>query len=240
MKKAKLLIADASAEFRQDVEQALWGTYQVHQASDGQQALQLLQSIRPDVLVLDMMLPGLDGISLLQKAVQQELRPTVLATTHMLNSYILQMLERFGVGYVMLKPCDAEAVAERVEDLTQSLQAPVLLSPDKRTQVSNLLRQLGVPVKLKGYGYLREAVELYADDPEQSITKELYCKVAQRCNATTVQVERSVRTAIETAWLHRDRPVWRRYFTGGDIARPTNGEFVAQLADCLLTRYGFE
>ena len=107
-------------------------------------------------------------------------------------------------------------------------------------RVSGLLRQLGVPAKLKGSGYLREAVELYAADPEQSITKELYCKVAQRCNVTTVQVERSVRTAIETAWQHRDKLLWRRYFTCGDASRPSNGEFVACLAECLTTRYRFE
>jgi len=195
----------------------------------------LLKRFSPDILVLDLMLPGLDGISLLQKILQWEMRPVVLATTRLLSDYMTQTLERLGVGYVMVKPCDITALADRLEDLSGGLKAPLFSSPDSHTAVSNILLNLGVPTKLKGYGYLREAVGIFSGDPGQSITKELYCEVGSRCGATVTQVERGIRTAIEAAWEHRDGQQWQRYFPMGSAVecRPSNGEFISRLADHL-------
>ena len=235
MDKLKVLIADGETETLTDISKALAGLYHVRIAREGHEALSMLRSFLPDVLVLDMLLPGLDGISLLQKAAEFDLHPVVLATTRMLSDYISQTLQKMGVGYVMVKPCDAGAVAARISDLSQNLKLPLFTSPDARVMISNLLLNLGIPTKLKGYAYLREAIRIFADDPNQTITKELYSEVANRCNATTTQVERSIRTAIETAWEHQDNQVWARYFPGESGGRPTNGEFVARLADYLNT-----
>lgn len=235
MDKLKLLIADGTEEFRTDLSKALWDTYYVRVAREGHEALEELQSFRPDILVLDMLLPGLDGISLLQKAAEHGIRPTVLATTRMMSDYISQTLERMGVGYVMVKPCDAGAVAARLADLSRKRKAPLFTSPDQPTVISNTLLNLGVPTKLKGYAYLREAIQAFAADPGQTITKELYSAVGSRCHATVTQVERSIRTAIEIAWEHQDPQVWGRYFPFGEGGRPTNGEFVSRLAQCLIS-----
>ena len=236
MDKLKVLIADGETETLADISKTLAGLYHVRIAREGHEALALLRSFTPDVLVLDMLLPGLDGISLLQKAAEYDLHPVVLATTRMLSDYMSQTLQKMEVGYVMVKPCDAGAVAARISDLSQNLKLPLFSSPDMRTMISNILLNLGIPTKLKGYGYLREAIRIFADDPTQTITKELYSEVANRCNATTTQVERSIRTAIETAWEHQDNQVWARYFPGeSGGGRPTNGEFVARLADYLST-----
>lgn len=238
MEKMKLLIADGTEEFRADLAQATRDTYSVQVAKEGYEALSMLQSFLPNILVLDMMLPGLDGISLLQKAAEQGIRPVVLATTRMLSDYMSQTLERMGVGYVMVKPCDAAAVVARLGDLSQNGKTAMFTNPDPRVLISNLLRELGIPTKLKGYGYLREAIETYAKDPSQSITKELYSTVGERYNATITQVERGIRTAIEYAWEHRDGKVWQRYFTAGehDCGRPTNGAFVSCLAEYLVMK----
>ncbi len=236
MDKLKVLIADGETETLTDISKTLAGLYHVRIAREGHEALSMMRSFMPDVLVLDMLLPGLDGISLLQKAAEFDLHPVVLATTRMLSDYISQTLQKMGVGYVMVKPCDAGAVAARISDLSQNLKLPLFASPDVRVMISNTLLNLGIPTKLKGYGYLREAIRIFADDPNQTITKELYTEVANRCNATAMQVERSIRTAIQTAWDHQDSQVWSRYFpceSGG--GRPTNGEFVARLADYLNT-----
>lgn len=236
MEKLKLLIADGSAAFRIDLSQALRDTYHIRVAQEGHEALALLQSFAPDILVLDMMLPGLDGISLLQKAAELEIRPVVLATTRLLSDYMTQTLERLCVGYVMVKPCDACAVAARIADLAQNQKTPLFANPDPHTLISNILLNLGIPTKLKGYGYLREAIEIFAQNPEQTITKELYSEVGNRCHATITQVERSIRTAIETAWEHQNSQAWWRYFPAGEMetaGRPTNGEFVSRLADHL-------
>lgn len=236
MNKLKVMIADGETEALADLGAALAGQYHVRIAREGHEALSMLRSFAPDLMVLDMLLPGLDGISLLQKTAELDLHPVVLATTRMLSDYMSQTLQKMGVDYVMVKPCDAAAVAARLSDLTQTLKLPLFTGPDVRTTISNMLLNLGIPTKLKGYGYLREAIRLFAANPEQSITKELYAEVASRCNATVTQVERSIRTAIETAWEHQDSQAWGRYFPREGGGRPSNGEFVARLADHLNTQ----
>lgn len=232
----KLLIADANEEFRLALAEALQGAYYVRCCQTGKEALELLRSYSPDVLVLDLMLPELDGISLLQAAVAAGIRPMVLATTPFLNPYVLESSEKLGVGYMMRKPCDIRATVARISDLSQRLLPPLITQPDPRTHVSNLLVSLGIPTKLHGYAYLREAILLMAKDPGQSITKELYPRVSALCRCEPKHVERSSRNAIESAWAHRDDRIWQLYFPPGPdgiIPRPSNGAFISRLADCL-------
>ncbi len=232
----KLLIADGSEEFRSALADLLRLSYQVRVCGDGQEALSILRSFHPDILVLDLMLPGLDGISLLHTAALDNICPVVLATTRFLTDYISESVDRLGISYVMVKPCDLRATADRINDLTQRLQQPIVSHPDPRTQVSNLLVNLGISTKLRGYAYLREAVLLMARDPEQSITKILYPAVGNICSCNRQQVERSIRSAIEKAWLHRDNRIWQLYFPPGSdgvIPRPSNAVFISRLADCL-------
>jgi len=106
-------------------------------------------------------------------------------------------------------------------------------APDTGSIICDILLRLGVRPKLKGYGYLCDAIGLYAQNPEQSITKELYSVVAKRHNATPAQVERAIRTAIETAWAAGEPAGWQQYsYTCGTDrrVRPSNGEFVSILA----------
>lgn len=232
----KLLIADAAEDFRLALADALQGTYCVHVCQDGKDALALLHSFHPDILVLDLMLPELDGISLLQSAVDAGIHPMVLATTRFVSDYVLDAMDRFGVEYLMVKPCDIQAAAARISDLSQRLRQPFSLQPDHRVSVTNLLLALGVPTKLRGYTYLREAVLLMARNPGQSITKELYPAVAAACDSAASHVERSIRSAITAAWEHRDDRYWQQYFrTGADgiLPRPSNATFISRLADSL-------
>lgn len=236
MEKLKIMIADASESFCQALTDVLCGSYRVRSCRDGNEALQILKTFHADILILDMMLSGLDGITLLQKISQTQLRPMVLATTRYVSEYILDSAERLGVGYLMVKPCDTDAVAARVADMTQRMKAPVFASPDSRTQVSNMLLNLRFSTKLRGYGYLREAVLLMSKNAGQSITKELYPAVAGRCGVTSVQVERSIRSAVQHAWQHRDGAPWQYYFPAenGCFERPSNGALITCLADRLL------
>jgi len=237
MEKRKILIADASESFCLSLTDMLRSSYRIRACRDGNEALQLLRSFRPDVLILDLMLSGMDGLTLLQKLSQTELRPMVLATSRYVSEYIVDTAQRLGVGYLMVKPCDTDAVAARVADMTQRMKAPIFFSPDPRTLVSNMLINLRFSTKLRGYGYLREAVLLMAEDPGQSITKELYPAVACRSGATPVQVERAIRHAGQQAWHHREGTAWQLYFPAGKdgyYRRPSNGELIACLADRLL------
>lgn len=237
MDKLKILIIDPSEDFRSNLSHSLQSIYTVRTAADGLQGLQMLHSFLPDILVLDLMLPGLDGISLLQKTFDSGLHPAVLVITRYASEYVLESTTRMGVEYFMLKPSDISATMARIADLAGQLQTPIFAQPKPRTQISGALLQLGIPTKLRGYGYLREAILLMADDPKQSITKELYPAVATLFNASAIQIERSIRSAVHTAWTRRDEQVWRMYFPvseNGLVARPTNAAFISRLADLLL------
>lgn len=237
MDKLKVLIVDSSEDFHKALADALQSVYAVRTVTDGLQALKILPSFSPNVVVLDLLLPGLDGISLLQKIYESGQRPSVLVVTRHNSQYALETTTRMGVDYFMLKPCDIGSVAARIADLCGKLQTPVIAQPKPRTQISGVLLRLGIPTKLRGYSYLREAVLLMADDPNQSITKELYPAVADIFDANAVQIERSIRSAVHTAWERRDEQLWRMYFSPdetGLIPRPTNAAFISRLADLLL------
>ena len=236
MEKTKILIADSGEEFCRALTQALGSTYRIRCCRDGKAAMQLIHSFRPDVCVLDLMLSGLDGITFLQKLAQKGLRPVVIATTRYISEYILTAAERLNIGYLMVKPCDPAAVAARVADMTQRIRLPEFSHPEPRTQVSNMLLSLGVSTKLRGYGYLREAVLLLTNRPGQSITKELYPAVAAACGVVATQVERSIRSAVKTGFQNRDATVWQLYFPAGEagiLRPPTNSEIITCLADRL-------
>lgn len=236
MDKLKLLIADGSEDFRMALVERLRGVYRVCHCADGNQAKELMGSFQPDIMVLDMMLPGFDGISLLQWAVGAGYSPAVLATTKFVSDYVLESADRFGVAYLMVKPCDVRATVARIGDISVRIHPPRNASSDPRAHISNLLLALGVPVKLRGYTYLREAILLMAQDPGQSITKILYPAVADLCGCADINVERSIRSAIAAAWENRDETLWKLYFPAdsmGYISRPTNGAFISRLADCI-------
>ena len=234
MEKLKILLADNSEDFCKTMTDALRGNYRIRSCRDGNAALEILQTFRPDICIVDLMLSGVDGITLLQKILQQGLRPVVLATTRYVSDYILESADKLKVGYLMVKPCDPGAVISRMADMTQRSSLPTFSHPDMRTQVSNMLLSLGVSTKLRGYGYLREAVMMMVKQPNQSITKELYPAVGARCGVSAVQVERSIRSAIQSSFQHRDRPLWQTYFPPGEngvARRPTNSTVITCLAD---------
>lgn len=236
MEMLKLLIADTGEGFRQALSEQLRGIYRIRVCREGRETLEMLLSYKPDLVVLDMMLPGLDGISILQEAARCGLRPMVLATTKYANDFMVEAAARLEVGYMMVKPCDVKATAQRVQDLAEHIRQPVVVRPDSRTVVSNTLLALGISTKLRGYAYLREAILEMMNNPGQSVTKELYPAVGKICGATSVQVERSIRSAIGKAWENRDEAMWQLYFrnTSADkMERPSNAVFISCISDRL-------
>ena len=235
----KLLIADGTESVRLSLTQALRDTYTVESCADGEGALYLVRTFLPDLIILDMTLPGVDGLSLIQKIRQGPDKPAILATTRFVSDYILEAASQIGVDYMMVKPCSQEAIAARLEHLARYRDPELAAQPDLRVMISNLLLYLGISTNRKGYTYLREAITLYRSDPAQSMTKELYPAVGERCNADAFQVERAIRSAIEKAWLNRNEQAWRRYFQPGcgtPLHKPTNSEFISRLADALLVQ----
>ena len=236
MEVRKLLIAEGTEELGLALAEVLSGVYQVRICREGHEALELMRSFAPDLVILDLMLPGLDGISILKRAADEGVRPQVLATTRLLSDYVSEQIGELEVGYLMQKPCDLTATVDRISDLSRRIRQPAPVRPDPRNQISNILISLSMPTKLHGYIYLREAVLLAAEKPGQSITKELYPQVAVRCGCDSSHVERCARSAIEAAWKRRNEKVWRLYFqpdAEGVLHRPTNAEFITAIAEKL-------
>lgn len=237
----KLLIADVVEEFSEALADRVRGTYRIRVCKEGRETLEMLLAFKPDILVMDMLLPGLDGVTILEEAHRAGIRPVVLATSKMQTDYIVRSAERLEVSYLMIKPCDIKATAERLRDITEQLQTPAVSRPEPRMEIANILLAMNFSTKLRGYNYLREAIAEYMEHPGQSVTKELYPMVGKLCDASGCQVERSIRSAIEKAWANRDEHVWRLYFSAGVsgvLRRPTNGEFITALADHMAREWG--
>lgn len=233
----KLLIVDAAEDFRMALADALKGTYVVKTCDDGQSALELARTFGPDLLILDLMIPGMDGLSLVQMITQIRRKPIVLATTRFQSDYVVAAAGRIGIDYMVVKPCNMQALVARLADLVDCRIPNAVTMPDPQITVANLLRSLGFTSGTKGYTYLREAIPIYAKDPQQAITKELYPAVAKRCGGNAKLVERDIRTAIDRAWKYSDEQIWKLYFQplpDGSLKRPSNAVFIARIAETLF------
>lgn len=236
MSRLTLLIADGSETFRLSLAKLLEDSYQIYHCRNGKEANRLICEHHPDVIVLDLLLTELDGISLLHNVVQNGLQPMVLATSRLLTDYVIETAEMIGVDYLIAKPCDPEAAAERVRDLSKKLRREVPEAPDPIKTAKELLISLSFSSHLRGFDYLVEAITSASLCPGFSITKVLYPQIAVHYQATYYQVERSIRTAIESAWEKRNPQVWHRYFPHnyeGEEIRPSNGAFILRLAKVL-------
>jgi two-component system response regulator (stage 0 sporulation protein A) len=229
----RLMIADPAEETRQLLADAFSGECAVAVCSDGEEALRLLQAFCPDILVLDLMLPKVDGLGVLQKLRQLEFKTMVLAQIGVNSSFVQDQLHRLQVDYALTKPCSVDALKGRVRDFLEQLQdVPIQIQQEDRV-VSQVLLQMGFAPKLGGYVYLVDAIPLYAQDPSQAITKELYVAVGQLYGKAGSLVERSIRNAIDQAWQKGNPAVWRQYFPcgpDGTVPRPSNGSFITRLA----------
>jgi len=235
MERRKLLIADSSEDFPAALVHYLQNQYDIRCCQSGKEALELLSSFQPQLLVLDLMLPELDGVSLLKSAAASGLNPNVLVVSRLFNDYTLTVLGQLGIRYAIRKPCDIQATADRIADL---ITQPVSHSPivDLSPQILTLLHTLYFSPKHDGYTYLQKAISAMARNPGQSITKELYPTVAALCGCSCGQVERSIRSAIAAAWKASEPQVWIDTFLldpNVPPKRPTNTEFIVRSLEIL-------
>ena len=241
-----VLIADNSEEFCNQLTAALQRSQAfqvVGTVSDGEQVLRKVGDLRPDLLVLDLMLPNRDGISILKGLASLEHKPAVLATSRFVTDYVASAAAGLGVRYLMLKPCDCDTLVERLEELRggEPQIRGVLRRGDKpgiETMVTNIIHEIGVPAHIKGYQYLREAIIIAVNDMDviNAITKVLYPQVAKAFQTTPSRVERAIRHAIEVAWDRGDLDTLQRFFgytVSNTKGKPTNSEFIALIADKL-------
>ena len=244
-KRTSILIADNSEEFCGSLSTALQRTERfnlVGTACDGEQAMQLLEERKPDILVLDLMLAKKDGLSILKSMTGWERRPAVVATSGFMTDYVASAAAGLGVAYLILKPCDMEALVDRLEELRGDTgrSIPVRRAPGQSIEalVTGIIHEIGVPAHIKGYQYLREAIIIAVGDMDviNAITKVLYPQVAKTFQTTPSRVERAIRHALEVAWDRGDLDTLQRFFgytVSNTKGKPTNSEFIALIADKL-------
>ena len=223
-----LLIADSNDAFRRQLSDAFLPHCRVLSCGNGREALEILRRENCECLVLDLMLPELDGITLLEMAVAEDIRPIVIAVSPLFTQYVFDVAETLGIGYLIRRPCPVQSIVTRMLDLRQRLN-PIWAS---REQVISFLYWLGVPSVYNGYPSLVEALTILAEDPSLSITKVLYPEIAKRTDSGPKAVERNIRSAIEQTWKVRDVERWNQLFPEMS-ERPSNSQFFSRALEAL-------
>ena len=234
----------------------------VGMAKDGEEAVEMVKALKPNVVLLDVIMPHLDGIGVLEQlnALNLEKFPICIMLSAVGQDKITQKAIALGAQYYVVKPFDIKVLIHRIKELKNYQPVPVgnnnfilretkaqyidIPQVDKKSQehlealVTNIIHEIGVPAHIKGYQYLREAIMLVVNDIEMinQITKLLYPEIANKYHTTPSRVERAIRHSIEVAW-GRGEPAMVESIFGYTVSaskgKPTNSEFIAMIADKL-------
>lgn len=252
MGEIKIAIADDNRDFCDILEQYLSQQEDfkvVAKAYNGNQALEIIQEKEPDVIVLDIIMPHLDGIGVLENMCVMDLkrRPKVIILTTLGQEVTTQRSIELGADYYILKPFDLEVLGTRVRQLfeTTHIREKNVVYPgtgkfqkNMDVEVTRIIHQMGVPAHIKGYQYLRDAILFVIDEVSLlgAVTKELYPMIADKYGTTASRVERAIRHAIELAWDRGNVEMMTKFFgytINIERGKPTNSEFIAMVADKL-------
>ncbi|MBM7648124.1 two-component system response regulator (stage 0 sporulation protein A) [Bacillus ectoiniformans] len=255
MSQIKVAIVDDNRELVRMLEEYLSSQEDmkvVATANNGQECLEMLPEANPDVLVLDIIMPHVDGLAVLEKMRSTEMKqnPNVIMLTAFGQEDVTKKAVELGASYFMLKPFDMDSLVSHIRQvsgndqpvLQRSSQSYFNASPKKPknldASITSIIHEIGVPAHIKGYLYLREAISMVYNDIELlgSITKVLYPDIAKKYNTTASRVERAIRHAIEVAWSRgniESISTLFGYTVSMTKAKPTNSEFIAIVADKL-------
>jgi two-component system response regulator (stage 0 sporulation protein A) len=220
-------------------------------ANDGYDCLEKINMSKPDIVLLDIIMPRLDGLGVL-KRIRQEMTanlPIIIIFSCIGNERITQESINLGASYYLLKPFDFSILPERIRQLYGILSPQISITSSSKmnimnqdesleAQVTRVIHEIGIPAHIKGYQYLRESIIMTSKDIEiiNSITKLLYPEVAKKFGTTSSRVERAIRHAIEVAWDRGDIDVLNSIFgytIHNNKGKPTNSEFIAMISDKL-------
>ena len=245
-KTVKVVIADDNREFCEILKEYLESQDDfelVGMANNGNEALDIIREKQPDIVVLDIIMPHLDGIGVLERLASGNYgnRPRVVMLTAFGQENMTQRAVELGADYYILKPFDIEVMGNRLRQLADG-QSSIPQTPVKTrnldVEVTNIIHQMGVPAHIKGYQYLRDAIILVIGEINLlgAVTKELYPMIAQKYGTTPSRVERAIRHAIELAWDRGNIDMMNKFFgytINVERGKPTNSEFIAMIADKL-------
>lgn len=257
-RKIQVVIADDNKEFGDILSEYLSNQDDIEVigvARDGLEAYDLITSKMPDIAILDIIMPHLDGLGVLERinSVTMKKRPLFIILSAVGQDKITQRALGLGAEYYVVKPFDMDVLVSRIRQLKDYAQPAVIrsdFSAPVRTQshpqaqrnlemeVTSIMHEIGVPAHIKGYQYLRDAIMMVVKDLDviNSITKLLYPTIAREYNTTPSRVERAIRHAIEVAWSRGQVDAIDSLF-GYTVnlgkGKPTNSEFIAMVADKL-------
>ncbi|MBQ7848682.1 MAG: sporulation transcription factor Spo0A [Clostridia bacterium] len=252
MNDVRIMLVDDNAELRRSVREHLArqeGLRVVAECGNGLEALETMGRMAVDVVILDIIMPQMDGYSFLEELNRQapaHMPQIIVVSALGRDDFIMRAVEA-GARFYMIKPFDMNVLTGRIREVSgqQPEGAPagnrVSLpgrAPSIDEKLASLFLTIGIPAHIKGYSFLREAVKMVIENPDviNRITKELYPGIGKRFNTSASKVERAIRHAIEVAWSRGRIDTLNKAF-GCRVAtkedKPTNGEFIAMIADKL-------
>lgn len=250
MAKFRVLLVDDNREFIDLMKGYLSAqerTLEVDVASDGREALEFLKTKPYDVMTLDLIMPNMDGLEVLEQlpALLGASAPAVVVISALRNETMVRRCCALGARYFMVKPIEPETLYKRIVQMLDSEAQKGGIVPYSKTpqsfeeKVTAVFLVAGIPAHIKGYHYLREGIRLVYQEPQMinRITKELYPGIAEKFGTSASKVERAIRHAIEVAWTRgkiENLNALFGYNIYGKNDKPTNGEFIALVADKLL------
>ena len=261
MNKINLLVCDSDTSIKDEVENRINSLESINLisfVSDGNKALDIIEREKVDLLVVDVVLAGIDGFELIRRI---RSNPNVsikriIVTSGMVNDSIFAFTNNYNIDLMIMKPYNLDSLLMKLEYLASydtsskyqkivdptSKESEELLKTRLMNDITSILHDVGIPAHIKGYNYLRTAIEeaFYAKSISGRITKELYPNIARKYLSTSSRVERAIRHAIEVAWGRGNIDAIDALF-GYTInaykAKPTNSEFISMIADKLKIMY---
>ncbi len=220
----------------------------VMEANDGNEGIRLIEKKKNefDLILLDLIMPGKDGLSILEYLNEAKIDKKVIVLTSYNTQEIIRKVAEMGVNYFMLKPFELSDLEKKITNVMEEEiyggESIDLFHNNLQISITKTLHELGVPSHIKGYQYIREGISLVYQNPEivGGITKELYPEIAKRYKTTVSRVERAIRHAIEVSWNRGNWQLMEDIFGHSvdiDKAKPTNSEFIVTIADKLRLEY---
>ena len=225
-------------------------------ADNGKDLYEIIRQKQPDVVLLDIIMPKMDGLTMMEKVNQDttlKKRPAFIVVSAVGQERITEDAFNLGAAYYILKPFDNEMLLNRIKNVRglTPRRGEAGGIPEGRSHrqernleldVTNIIHEIGVPAHIKGYQYLRDAIILSVEDMEMlnSITKILYPTIAKKYQTTPSRVERAIRHAIEVAWSRGKMDTIDELFgytVSTGKGKPTNSEFIALIADKIRLEY---
>lgn len=240
-----IIMADESQELREEFAKNLPVDRfnLVGLASNGKQLLDMIKEFKPEVVVMDLVLPELDGFAVMEKIKEEGINTRILVHTSLaLNGFVNKAM-KLGAKYYAVKPFNIDLLIQRIGDVMEvenetEFQSGINMNKVEE-KITNIFITVGIPAHIKGYQFLREAIKLAIVNPEiiNSITKKLYPTIAEKFSTSASKVERAIRHAIEVAWnrgkIENINSVFGlKVYSSNE--KPTNGEFIALVADKML------